>query len=108
TVTISDTTAGATIRYTVDGSTPTASSTQYTGPITVSTSQTVNAIAIASGMTNSAVGSAVYNIGATTPTSCPTQSDTPNFGPNVHIFDPSMSAATIQSQLDTDFNAQKD
>jgi hypothetical protein len=108
TVTISDTTAGATIRYTVDGSTPTASSTQYTGPITVSTSRTVNAIAIASGMANSAVGSAVYNIGATTPTSCPTQSDTPNFGPNVHIFDPSMSAATIQSQLDTDFNAQKD
>src|SRR5207253_3025311 len=37
-----------------------------------------------------------------------TQSDTPSFGPNVHIFDPSMSAATIQAQLDTDFNNQKD
>jgi len=68
----------------------------------------VNAIAIASGMTNSLVGSAVYTIGATAPTSCPTQSDTPNFGPNVHVFDPSMSAATIQAQLDADFNAQKD
>jgi hypothetical protein len=37
-----------------------------------------------------------------------TQSDTPDFGSNVHIFDPSMSATTIQSQLDADFNAQKD
>jgi hypothetical protein len=39
---------------------------------------------------------------------CPTQSDTPNFGPNVHIYDPSMSNAAIQAQLDSDFNAQKD
>jgi len=39
---------------------------------------------------------------------CPTQSDTPNFGPNVHIYDPSMSSAAIQAQLDSDFNAQKD
>jgi hypothetical protein len=36
------------------------------------------------------------------------QSDTPNFGPNVRIFDPGMSSATIQAQLDTDFNNQKD
>ncbi|EWM15686.1 chitobiase/beta-hexosaminidase C-terminal domain-containing protein [Kutzneria sp. 744] len=108
TVTISTTTAGATIRYTVDGSTPTTSSPQYTGPISVSASRTVNAIAVASGMANSPVASAVYSIGTTTPTSCPTQSDTPNFGPNVHVFDPSMSAGTIQAQLDADFNAQKD
>jgi hypothetical protein len=33
-------------------------------------------------------------------------SDTPNFGPNVQIFDPSMSAATIQGALDTAFNAE--
>ncbi|WP_333771120.1 hypothetical protein [Streptomyces sp. IBSBF 2435] len=48
--------------------------------------------------------------GSTTPPpgNCPTQSDTPNFGSNVHIYDPSMSAATIQSQLDAQFNQQKD
>ena len=40
-------------------------------------------------------------------TGCTNQSNTPNFGPNVHIFDPSMSAASIQSTLDTVFNAQK-
>ncbi|SMB78762.1 discoidin domain-containing protein [Deinococcus hopiensis] len=41
--------------------------------------------------------------GGTTP--LPT-SDTPDFGPNVAIFDPSTPVATIQSKLDTAFNAQ--
>ncbi|WP_410593208.1 chitobiase/beta-hexosaminidase C-terminal domain-containing protein [Amycolatopsis sp. lyj-23] len=106
TVTISSATSGATIRYTVDGSTPTASSTVYSGPISVPNSRTVNAIALKSGSTTSPVSSATYTIG--TQAGCPTQSDTPDFGPNVRIFDPSMSAATIQAQLDTDFNNQKD
>jgi hypothetical protein len=106
TVTIGSATSGATIRYTVDGSTPTASSPQYTAPISVPGSRTVNAIALKSGSTTSAVSSATYTIG--TQAGCPTQSDTPNFGSNVRIFDPSMSAATIQAQLDTDFNNQKD
>ncbi|WP_020659693.1 hypothetical protein [Amycolatopsis benzoatilytica] len=39
---------------------------------------------------------------------CTGQSDQPDFGPNVHVFDPSMPAATIQAQLDKDFEAQKD
>jgi hypothetical protein len=108
TVTISDTTAGATIRYTTDGTTPTASSTQYTAPITVSTTETVSAIALASGLTTSAVASATYTIGTGGTTSCAGQSDIPNFGPNMHIFDPSMAAATIQAQLDSDFNLLKD
>ncbi|RSD19437.1 chitobiase/beta-hexosaminidase C-terminal domain-containing protein [Amycolatopsis eburnea] len=106
TVTLSSATSGATIRYTVDGSTPTASSTLYSGPISVPNSRTVNAIALKSGSTTSPVSSATYTIG--TQAGCPAQSDTPNFGPNVRIFDPGMSAATIQAQLDTDFNNQKD
>jgi hypothetical protein len=32
----------------------------------------------------------------------------PNFGPNMHIFDTTMSAATIQTQLTNDFNLLKD
>ncbi|MDT7782142.1 MAG: hypothetical protein QOF58_561 [Pseudonocardiales bacterium] len=105
TVTITTATAGASIRYTVDGSTPTASSPLYTGPISVPSSRTINAIGIKAGLANSPVGSATYTIG--TQQGC-VQSDTPNFGPNTRIFDPSMSAASIQSQLDADFNMQKD
>jgi hypothetical protein len=41
------------------------------------------------------------------PPGCTGQSNTPNFGSNVDIFDPSMSSATIQSTLDSVFNTQK-
>ncbi len=49
TVTISDSTAGAAVYYTLDGSTPSAASTKYSAAFTVSTTTTVNAIALASG-----------------------------------------------------------
>ncbi len=61
-VTISDSTSGAVIYYTTDGSTPTANSTKYTGAISVSASTVINAIAIESGLTNSNVASASYTI----------------------------------------------
>ena len=70
-VTITDATAGATIHYTTDGSTPTGSSTVYTGPITVSSPETLKAIAVATGVSNSGVATAVYSIAATTPVFSP-------------------------------------
>jgi hypothetical protein len=45
---------------------------------------------------------------ATSPSGVCSQPNIPNFGSNVRIFDPGMSAASIQSQLDADFNAMKD
>ena len=61
-VTITSTTEGADIYYTLDGSTPTTSSTEYTGPITISETATLKAIATKTGMNNSAVNSADYTI----------------------------------------------
>ena len=40
-------------------------------------------------------------------TGCTGQSNTPNFGPNVYIFDPSMSSSSIQTTLNNVFNTQK-
>ncbi|MCU1337785.1 MAG: alkaline serine protease [Bryobacterales bacterium] len=62
-VTISTTTAGASIRYTTDGSTPTSAvGIVYGGPVSVSSSLTLKAVAYKTGMTDSAVTSASYVI----------------------------------------------
>jgi hypothetical protein len=66
-VTISDASSGATIYYTTNGTTPTTSSTKYTGPITVSSTETLQAIAVATGDANSAVASAAYTMDSSSP-----------------------------------------
>jgi len=53
---------GSTLYYTVDGSTPTTASTIYIGPISVSVSETVQAIATTPGLLPSSVMSAAYTI----------------------------------------------
>jgi chitodextrinase len=61
-VTISDSTSGATIYYTTDGTVPTTASNVYTTPISVSSSETINAMAAAPGLNNSTVASGSYTI----------------------------------------------
>ena len=53
---------GATIYYTTNGLLPTSSSTLYTGAITLGTNTPLQAVAIQSGFTDSAVASASYQI----------------------------------------------
>lgn len=62
-VTITDTTTGAVIYYTLDGTVPTTSSPQYMGTaITISSTETLKADALAPGYTRSAVRTADYTI----------------------------------------------
>lgn len=61
-VALSDTTPGAVIHFTLDGSTPSASSTTYNAPISVTASETIKAIAVASGYNSSAVAIGTYSI----------------------------------------------
>jgi N-acetylneuraminic acid mutarotase len=97
-VTISDATAGATIYYTTNGATPTTSSTIYTGAILVSSSETLHAIATASGYSTSAVATAAYIIPlGTVPAATPIFSPiagTYTYAPSVSISD-ATSGSTI-------------
>jgi sugar lactone lactonase YvrE len=85
-VTISSTTSGATIYYTTNGATPTTASTAYTGPISVASSETVEAIAVASGFSTSGVGSAAYVINALPAISGVVSSAAPISGAHVYLF----------------------
>ena len=62
-ITLSCATDGATIYYTTDGSTPSASNgTAYSTAISVSTTTTIKAIAVKSGMADSDIATATYTI----------------------------------------------
>jgi hypothetical protein len=70
-VTISETTPGATIYFTTNGSNPSTRSTLYNGPVTISATTTLKAIAVATGYSNSAIAGATYTMVAAAPTFSP-------------------------------------
>ena len=69
-ISITSATSDAKIYYTTDGSVPTTtSSTEYTGPLTITASSvTIKAIAVKDGMINSAVSSESFAFSCPTPT----------------------------------------
>src|SRR5579859_7534859 len=61
-VAISTAWSGSTIFYTTDGSTPTTASSVYTGPVSISSTTNLKAIATAPNLANSAVATGLYTI----------------------------------------------
>jgi len=93
-VTLSTSTPSATIYYTLDGSAPTTSSTQYSGAITISKETTLKAIASAPGFLQSSVSSATFTFTNQTPS--------PTFTPSPGTY---MSAQSV-TLSDTDAAAK--
>jgi alpha-tubulin suppressor-like RCC1 family protein len=100
TVTISTTSPGATLRYTTDGTDPTASSSQYTTPLTISTTTTLKAKGFKSGWTDSDTGTAIYTMNFGT-LGAPTLSPGPGtYLGSVSITISAASGATIRYTID--------
>jgi hypothetical protein len=85
TVALSSSTPGAGFFYTTDGSTPTASSNWYSGPITVSSNKTVRAITWANNYNTSYVSSSTYVIQLPAPA--------PTFSPAAGTYDSTQAVA---------------
>jgi hypothetical protein len=92
TVTIASTTLGAEIRYTMDGTDPTMSSTVYTAPVSVANSLTLKAMATATNYTQSQIATAIYTF--TTP-----QAVAPTITPNGGTFTAPVEVTLATAEL---------
>ena len=101
TVTVTTTTPSATIRYTLDGTEPTAASSIYSGPLTVATTTTIKATASRTGWSTSDSGAASFWVTEGTVA-------TPTFSPAAGTYAPPLfvsvstatSGATLRYTLD--------
>ncbi|HTB81244.1 MAG TPA: chitobiase/beta-hexosaminidase C-terminal domain-containing protein, partial [Opitutaceae bacterium] len=92
-VTISTSTGGASIRYTTDGSTPSETAgTLYSGPIGISSTTTLKAIAYESGFTDSPVTSGTYTLNITV-----SQAAAPSFNPAAGTYASAQNVAITTS-----------
>lgn len=99
TITISNSTPGATLYYTVDGSNPTTNSPVYTGPFVINGGTTVKAFGVAPQYLNSSVRSTFYQLVQTaTPAFSPPFGPL-NYGTNISISCPT-PGATIYYTVD--------
>jgi len=94
-VTLSSSTAGATICYTTDGSLPTATTpgtclhgTTYSTAITVAASETIQALGTKAALTNSSVTSATYVL----------QGSAPTFNPGAGTYGGTQNVTSLQAQ----------
>ena len=107
-ITATDSAPGQTLTYSATGLPAGLSISPSSGLISgTPTTAGSSSVTVTAKDTTSASGSASFGWTVTTTATCPAQSNTPNLGPNVDIFDPSMSSSSIQSTLDSVFNTQK-
>jgi hypothetical protein len=93
-ITINTITPGASIRYTLDGSTPSETAgTLYTGSFTIGATTTIKAIAYETGFTDSPVTTALYTINSTLPTF--------NFEAESLTYTPTGAAASVQTDANS-------
>ena len=97
TVSIKDSTPNASIYYTTNGTPASTGSTLYSGPIQVSVSETLEAVAIASGFAQSSEGLASYTIGGGSGCGAPTS-------PGVNVCSPA-NGSTVQSPVSVQASA---
>ena len=91
-VSISDSTPGAVIHYTTNGSTPTGASPTYSAAIPVSATTTIKTIAQAAGYLDSTVTTGLYTISSGTPAAV-----TPTFSPAPGTFSTTTSVSLSDS-----------
>jgi Malectin domain/Putative Ig domain len=105
----SDSASGQTLTYSATGLPAGLSINSGTGLISgTPTAASSGSITVTAQDTTGASGSATFTWTVSTAgTGCTGQSNQPNFGPNVYIFNPSESATTINNTLNTIFNSQK-
>jgi hypothetical protein len=100
-VALSCSTSGATIRYTLDSSEPSSTSTLYSAPITISATTTIKAKAFKLGMTDSDSASAICTITTTaspTPTASPVPTAVPTSVPTPKQTTTPTASPTASSQ----------
>jgi hypothetical protein len=95
-VTIADTTPGATIHYTTDGSTPTPSSPAYQAAIPLNSLTTVQAMAAAPSYANSAIASATFKFQTPSGTLTITPTATPSGSSTHFALTPIQLTLTVQ------------
>ena len=95
-VTLSTATSGATIRYTTDGSTPTASSTAYASAINIATGTVLKAVGFKSGWIDSDVASGTYTMNFGTLATPAADQATGTYVSAVTVSLSSISGATIR------------
>jgi hypothetical protein len=98
-VAIISATPGAAIYYTVDGGTPSSSSNQYVGAINIETTQTIKAIAVKSGFSDSAVAEGRYTINIPGSVACTASSANGGSALNNYFNFSSVSTVNVQNDF---------